>query len=346
MRITVLTYVEEGEGSREYDAVVPQVAKALRAHGHDVSILGVHADVNRLIAGLRRRKPDLVFNLLEMFGDDLHADIDVAGLLELLGVPYTGCGPGEYYLSQDKALGKRLLAYENLLYPRFAVFSDEEGLETGGNLRMPLFVKPLRSDASIGIGADSLVTDAMTLLKRVQKIRTELKDASLAEEYIDGREFYVGVIGNAQPRALPPVEVDFTGYPEDKPRVLGSKAKWDERSAEFKGTKSVLADIPDELRARLQQVAVAAYRALRVRDYGRVDLRMTEAGDIYVIEVNASCYLERSSEFAMAAEAGGLPYEALIAEIVTLAQERQGMVPRRRLTGGTNHASRGSSPVP
>jgi D-alanine-D-alanine ligase len=330
MRITVLTYVDDGEGARTYDAVVPQVAKALRKLGHTVSVLGVHADVNRLIRGLRRRTPELVFNLLEMFGDDLHADIDVAGLLDLLGVPYTGCGPGEYYLSQDKALGKRLLAYEGLLYPRFAVFSDEAGLETGGNLRMPLFVKPLRSDASIGIGSDSLVSDATALLKRVEKIRTELKDASLAEEYVDGREFYVGVLGNGQPRALPPIEVDFTGFPEGKPRVLGSKAKWDERSAEFKGTRSVLAELPDELRAKLQQVAVAAYRAVRVRDYGRVDLRMTEAGDIYVIEVNASCYLERSGEFAMAAAAAGLEYEALIGEIVTLARERNGLTRRRR----------------
>ena len=168
MRITVLTYVEEGERSRSFDAVVPQVARALRALGHKVSILGVHADVNRLIRGLRRRRPELVFNLLEMFGDDLHADIDVAGLLELLDLAYTGCGPGEYYLSQDKALSKRLLAYEQLLYPRFAVFSDETGLETGGNLRMPLFVKPLRSDSSIGIGSDSLVHDAEALRYLIQ----------------------------------------------------------------------------------------------------------------------------------------------------------------------------------
>ena len=330
MRITVLTYVEDGEKARTYDPVVPQVAKALRALGHEVSVLGAHSDLDRMIRGLRRRAPDLVFNMLEMFGDDLHADIDVAGLLELLGLAYTGCGPGEYYLSQDKALCKRLLAYEGLLYPRFAVFSDDAGLETGGNLRMPLFVKPLRSDASIGIGSDSLVSDTTALLKRVERIRTELKDASLAEEYVDGREFYVGVLGNGQPRALPPIEVDFTGFPEGKPRILGSKAKWDERSAEFKGTKSVLADLPDELRARLQQTAVSAYRAVRVRDYGRVDLRMTEAGDIYVIEVNASCYLERSSEFAMAAGAAGLDFRAMIGEIVSLAKERHGGRRRRR----------------
>jgi D-alanine-D-alanine ligase len=323
MKITVLTYLDrEDENSKEYEAVVPQVAKALRSLGHRVSILGVHADVKRLIAGLSRRKPDLVFNLMEMFGDNVFGDIPVAGLLDLLGLKYTGSGPGELYLSQDKGLTKKLLAFEEILYPRFAVFSRQQAFETGGNLRMPLFVKPLRSDSSIGIGGKSLVHDAGALMERVAVIRKELNDSALAEEFIDGREFYVGVLGNSQPRALPPVEVDFTGFPEGAPKVLDSKAKWDERSKEFKGTKSVMANLPDELRARLQKVAVDAYRALRVRDYGRVDLRLTDTGDIYVLEVNASCYLERSSEFAMSAAAAGIEYPKLIERIVELAQER------------------------
>jgi D-alanine-D-alanine ligase len=150
-----------------------------------------------------------------------------------------------------------------------------------------------------------------------------LDDAALAEEYIEGREFYVGVLGNGPTaRALPPVEIDFTGFPEGVPKVMDSKAKWDERSKEYKGTRSVLATIPDELRARLQKVAVDAYRALRVRDYGRVDIRLTETGEIYVLEVNASCYLEKSSEFAMAAAAAGLDYPRLIEQIFNLALER------------------------
>jgi D-alanine-D-alanine ligase len=162
------------------------------------------------------------------------------------------------------------------------------------------------------------------LMERVAVIRKELNDSALAEEYIEGREFFVGVLGNAQPKALPPVEVDFTGFPEGVPKVLDSKAKWDERSKEFKGTKSVMANLPDELRARLQKVAVDAYRALRVRDYGRVDLRLTDTGDIYVLEVNASCYLERSSEFAMSAAAAGIEYPKLIERIVQLALDRYG----------------------
>ena len=323
MKITVLTYLDsEDESSREFDPVVPQVARTLRRLGHRVSILGVHGDVKRLIAGLARRKPELVFNLMEMFGDNVFGDIPVAGLLDLLGVRYTGSGPGELYLSQDKGLTKKLLAFEDILYPRFAVFSREAAFETGGNLRMPLFVKPLRSDASLGIGGKSLVHDAVALMERVTAIRKELDDSALAEEYIEGREFYVGVLGNAQAKALPPVEVDFTGFPEGVPKVMDSKAKWDERSKEYKGTKSVIANLPDELRARLQKVAVDAYRALRVRDYGRVDLRLTDTGDIYVLEVNASCYLERTSEFAMAAAAMGLDYPRLIERIVNLASER------------------------
>ena len=323
MKITVLTYLDsESESSKEYDPVVPQVARTLRRLGHRVSVLGVHGDVKRLIAGLSRRKPDLVFNLMEMFGDNVFGDIPVTGLLELLGVRYTGSGPGELYLSQDKGLTKKLLAFEDILYPRYAIFSRQASFETGGNLRMPLFVKPLRSDASLGIGGKSLVNDAAALMERVAAIHKELEDSALAEEYIDGREFYVGVLGNAQPKALPPIEVDFTGFPEGVPKVMDSKAKWDERSKEYKGTKSIVATLPDELRARLQKVAVDAYRALRVKDYGRVDLRLTDTGDIYVLEVNASCYLEKGSEFAMAAAASGMDYPRLIERIVNLASER------------------------
>jgi D-alanine-D-alanine ligase len=325
LKITVLTYLDsEDENSKEYDPVVPQVARTLRRLGHRVSILGVHGDVNRLIAGLKRRRPDLVFNLMEMFGDNVFGDIPVTGLLDLLGLRYTGSGPGELYLSQDKGLTKKLLAFEDILYPRFAVFSRDTAFETGGNLRMPLFVKPLRSDASLGIGGKSLVHDGVALMERVTAIRKELDDSALAEEFIDGREFYVGVLGNSQAKALPPVEIDFTGFPEGVPKVMDSKAKWDERSKEYKGTNSVMAQIPDELRARLQKVAVDAYRALRVRDYGRVDIRLTDTGDIYVLEVNASCYLEKSSEFAMSAAAAGMDYPRLIEQIVNLALERFG----------------------
>jgi D-alanine-D-alanine ligase len=323
VNITVLTYLDDGENSKEYDPVVPQVARTLRKLGHRVSVLGAHGDVKRLITGLSRRKPDLVFNLMEMFGENVFGDIPVTGLLDLLGLDYTGSGPGELYLSQDKGLTKKLLAFEDILYPRFAVFSRDTAFETGGNLRMPLFVKPLRSDASLGIGGKSLVQDWTGLMERVTAIRKELDDAALAEEFIEGREFYVGVIGNSQPKALPPVEIDFTGFPEGVPKVMDSKAKWDERSKEYKGTRSVLAQLPDELRARLQKVAVEAYRALRVRDYGRVDIRLTDTGDIYVLEVNASCYLEKNSEFAMAAAAAGLDYSRLIERIVDLALARR-----------------------
>ncbi|HWE37567.1 MAG TPA: hypothetical protein VG406_13445 [Isosphaeraceae bacterium] len=321
MRITILTHVDE-EGSKAYDAVVPQVARALKAGGHNPSILGVHDDLGRLVSGLKRRKPDLVFHLLECFGDELIGDVQVAGVLDLLKLPYTGGGPAELSLRTDKALAKKVLAYDEIRVPDFAVF-DRDGFETGGNLRMPLFVKPLKADASLGIdGKRSLVHDADALMTRVAAIRKSFDGAALAEEYIEGREFYVGVLGNGEPIAFPPIEMDFGGLPDGLPRVLDGKAKWAEDSPEYRGTRPVLAELPDDLRARLQEVSLAAYRALKVRDYGRVDLRLTDAGDIYVIEVNASCYLESSGEFAAAAAAAGIDYETLINRIADLAAER------------------------
>ncbi|HET8632750.1 MAG TPA: hypothetical protein VFL88_01285 [Gemmatimonadales bacterium] len=325
MKITVLTSVETVRPTQEdLDVVVAQVVRALRKLGHSVSVLPLFSDVPEFIKGLSRRKPELVFNMAEMFGDSVMGDMLVAALLETQEVRYTGGGPGDLYLSQDKGLSKKLLDYEGILYPRFAVFSQSEGFETGGNLRMPLFVKPLRADASIGIAANSLVHDTGALMKRVAAIHRDLNDAALAEEYIEGREFYVGILGNSKPMAMPPVEVDFTGFPEDQPKILDSRAKWNIRSREYKGTNSVIAELPDELRARLIKVSLDAYRALRVRDYGRVDLRLTGTGEIYVLEVNASCYLEETAEFAMAARAAGMSYEEMIGKIVDAALERYG----------------------
>ncbi len=325
MKITVLTYLDR-EGDREHDVVVDQVAEALRQGGHKPSVLGVHGDLKRLIGGLSRRKPGLVFNLMETFGEDQLGLTGVVGLLDLMKLHYTGGGPGEMFLQEDKALTKKLLAFDGIAYPDFAVFTQNADLETGGRLRMPLFVKPLRMDASIGIDGHSLVHSAREMMERVIAIHEKVHDAALVEEYIEGREFYVGVLGNPNPTAFPPIEMDFSKLPADRPHILDARAKWSEHSVEYKGTEAVLPELPDELRARLQKVALDAYRALRVRDYGRIDMRLTETGDIYVIEVNASCYLERSSEFARAAAAAGIDYPTLINRIVeeALARTKRG----------------------
>ena len=321
MKITILTHLEK-ENAKTYDVVVDQVADALRQRGHKVSILGVHGDLMKLRTGLARRKPDLVFNLMETFGDSQLGAVGLAGLLDLLGMPYTGGGPGEIYIQEDKALTKKLLAFDGIRYPEYALFSPDADLETDGHLRMPLFVKPLRMDASIGIDARSLVRSTSEMMERVLDIHRRVKDSALVEEYVEGREFYIGVLGNQMPQAFPPIEMDFSGLPEGVPRVLDAKAKWDEKSPQYKGTRAVVADLPEELRARLQKVALDAYRALRVRDYGRIDLRLTDAGDVYVIEVNASCYLEQSGEFVTAARAAGIEYPDLIQHIVENSCQR------------------------
>ncbi len=323
MKITIITHLQKEQKERSYDKVVDQVAAALRENGHEVDIFGVHNDTRKLIDGLEERKPDLVFNLMETFGKTQLGAVGVVGLLDLLGVPYTGVGPGEMFLQEDKSITKKLLAFEQIAFPDFAVFSVDKDLETGGNLHFPLFVKPLRMDASIGINGKSVVHSTKELMQRVSAIH-KLKDSALVEEFIEGREFFVSVLGNQSPKALPAIEVDFSGLPEGVPHVLDSKAKWDKNSPQYKGTKSVFpTDLSDELVAKLGQVAVSTYRALKVRDYGRVDLRMSATGQIYVLEVNASCYLDQESEFAMAAAKAGITYPQLVQQIAELALERQ-----------------------
>jgi len=322
MHVTVLTNADPDDGS--LDEAVTQVVDALTELGHRADVLDVGDDAVELATELRARRPGLVFNLAEGHGGDDWADAPVVGLLELMGIAYTGSAARALYITQQKVLTKKILAFEGIATPKFAVFTRSDGFETGGNLRLPLFVKPVRGDASLGIDAKaSLVSDMTGLLERVRIIHEEIEDSALAEEFVAGREFYVGVLGNEAPVALPVVEMDFSGLPEGALHIADFDAKWEEGTAQFRGTRSVLADLPDQTRAQLQEIAVRAYRALDIHDYGRIDMRLTDAGEVFVLEANANCYLERSAEFARAAEAHGIDYVPLIGRIVELATKRK-----------------------
>jgi D-alanine-D-alanine ligase len=341
LKITLLANLESPEAKP--DVVVGQISEALTSLKHEVKVLATFDDIDFIVSELKRHRPDLVFNLFESFGNEvIGGQMGVTGLLDLLELPHTGGGAGELYLQEDKALAKKLLAYEQILYPDFAIFAPNSEFETGGKLRMPLFVKPLRMDASIGIDEKSLVRNTGELMERVVKIHKDLGDAALAEEYIEGREIYVGVLGNLDPVALPPVEIDFSGLPDGSLKVMDSQAKFDTKSERYQGTRAVVAELDPALRAKLQKVTLDAYRALRVRDYGRLDLRLTESGEIYVIEVNASCYLEQQGEFVMAAAAAGMEYPQLIGRIVDLAIERWKQ--RKTASHTVGNTSRGKRP--
>ena len=308
------------------DPVLDELQGAIESNGHTMRRLTVDASVEPLIPELTNERPDLVFNIAESFGGRSALESNVAALLNLLGLHYTGSSPAGLILAGDKTLTKKVLTFHGILTARFAtVFRGS--VDWAGDIDFPLIVKPPQEDASLGITQKSIVNDIQELLNTISSLQSEYQSPVLAEEFIDGREFYVGVIGNSDVQALPIMELDFSGYPEGKPKIASWEAKWgddgDEKGAEFEGTKSVFpTDLSEDLTARMQKVAIDAFNALRLRDYARVDLRMTAKEEIYVIEVNPNCYLEKNAEFATAARKNGLEYPALIERIIDLAAAR------------------------
>jgi D-alanine-D-alanine ligase len=308
------------------DPVIAQIETALQAGGHDVKKLVVDNVVEPLITALSADKPDLIFNIAESFAGKSALESNIAALLNLQGLRYTGSSPAGLILAGDKTLTKKILTFHGILTAKFAtVFRG--AVDWAGEIEFPLILKPPQEDASLGITQKSIVNNVQELLEKISSLQEEYQGPVLAEEFIDGREFYVGVIGNSDVKALPIMEMDFTGYPEGRPKIASWEAKWgdegDEKGAEFEGTKSIFpTDVSEELATRMQQVAVDAFQALRLRDYARVDLRVTAKGEIYVIEVNPNCYLEQSAEFASAAAKDGIDYNALINRIVELASAR------------------------
>jgi D-alanine-D-alanine ligase len=308
------------------DPVLAQIRAALEAAGHSVASIAVDRDLTVTVRALRDAKPDLVFNLAESFDGKSALESSVAGLLNLLDLRYTGSSPAGLLLAGDKSISTRMLRANGVRTPDSATLF-RGAIESAGKLNFPLIVKPPQEDASLGITNKSVVKDLEELFEQLDALQAEYASPILVEEFVEGREFYVGVLGNAQPEALPIMEMDFTGFPADKPRIASWAAKWgddgDEKGAEFSGTKSVFPeDLDDELVERIQGVAVDAFKALRLRDYARVDMRVDAKGEVYVLEINPNCYLEKDAEFARAARKAEIEYDALIARIVELATAR------------------------
>jgi D-alanine-D-alanine ligase len=275
------------------------------------------------LLSLARSEADLVFNLTEAFDGDDTKDFHVAAFLELIGKRYTGAGPRGLYLAQDKALAKKIFSFHGIRMPAFAV-SYRGKLDYVDDLSLPLIVKPATEDGSVGIDCGSVVNSVKELMERLSYIQETFDCPALVEEFIEGREIYVGVLGNDKPRALPAVELDLSKLPKDMPRIAGKEVKWDKGTDAYELTKSAAAqDLSDEIRKRLAETAVATYRALKLRDYGRIDMRLKKDGSIYVIEANPNPWLAGEAELAIAAREAGKSYTELIGEIVDLAMARE-----------------------
>ena len=329
MNVTLLHGIDAVEPPPE-DPVLEQIESALRALDHVPTRVAVGGDVSTVIDALRASEPAIVFNLAESFDGKSALESNVAALLNLVGLRYTGSSPAALLMAGDKSLTKKVLSFHKILTPEFATVY-RGALDHVGDLTFPLIVKPPQEDASVGVTTKSVVRDIRELLGTMDALQREFQSPVLVEEFVDGREFYVGVLGNVDPLALPIIELDFSAFPPDRPKVASWEAKWGEggtgdageSGAEFTGTRSVFpTDLSEELIERMQKVAVEAFNALRLRDYGRVDLRVTPEGGIYVIEVNPNCYLEKTAEFSRAASETGLAHDALIARIIELAQAR------------------------
>lgn len=319
LKIAVLHYQPAGEDA---DPVVGHISAALAELGHQAVTIGVHDRVFDILSEIEKSQCDLVFNVCETFADDYRLEVNVAALMEMARVKYTGSGTAGLLLAQDKILTKQLLDYHEVLTPRFATF-DGEAFEANGRMTFPQIVKPARSDASLGIGTHSVVNDWEELTKRVREIRKEFQDEALAEEFIEGREVYVAVLGTStKPEILPVVELDFGDWDQSRPKVSDREVKFGPESAG--SSRLVMAkDLSNDLKSRLERSALLAFRALKLKDYARIDFRISDrTGEPYLLEANPNPYLEKNSELAMAAGARGLSYTQLIGRIVDSAASR------------------------
>ncbi len=298
-----------------------EISEALEKLGHEPFYQVLDGGKQSLFS-LSRCGADLVFNLTESYAGDDTMDMNIAAYMDLIGLPYTGTGARGLFLGQEKAVAKKLFQFHGVNTPFFAT-SYKGMLDHSHDIKFPLIVKPTSEDGSIGIDGNSVVGSVKELMERIHYIHEEFDSPALIEEYIDGREIYAAVLGNGNPEILPLIELDLSKLPEGAPRVACQDVKFDRETEAYKLTKSApVEDLDEEVAQKLQSTARLAFNALRFQDYGRIDMRLNDKNEVYVIEANPNPWLASSQEFAMAGKKSGRNYTQLIGEIVDLAWAR------------------------
>lgn len=306
------------EWRMEYDVV-----QTLRALGHELRVIGVHDDLTPIRSTIEDFKPSIVFNLMEAFNDVVVFDQNVVSYLELLKMPYTGCNPRGLTLSRDKALAKKLMAYHRIPVPDFLVVPLGRKVNLPKRLKFPLIVKSLTYESSTGISQASVVENDDQLARRVQFIHDAIQTPAIVEQFIDGRELYVGVIGNDRLQVFPVWEMSFSKMPENNWRIATERVKWSVKYQKKHGIDTAEAGLEQDVAAKVQHVAKRVYKALDLTGYARVDLRMTPTGDLFVIEANPNPQLAQGEDFAESARRAGVSYARLIERIIALGLQWQ-----------------------
>ncbi len=304
---------EKEEWRAEYDVV-----STLRAMGHDVWPVGVRSEVGVIRKAIEEHQPHVAFNLLEEFDGYPHFDQHVVSFLELMKQKYTGCNPRGLTLARDKALTKQILYYHRIRAPRFAVFPPNRMVRPSKRLIYPLFVKSVSDEGSAGISQASVVRDDEKLKERVEFIHRQNQTSAIVEEFIEGREIYVGVIGNQNLQTYTPWEMVMKNLPEGAPVIATGKAKWDVEYQKKIGLETIPAGLEPKTKKELQRISKRIYRILGLNGYARIDYRLTEGGRIYALEVNPNPHIARNEDFADSAEHCKVKYNALLQKIMTL----------------------------
>ena len=296
-----------------------EVRKTLTDLGHKVVPYGIHNDIEPFLKLVREEQPDLVFNMSEAFSGKRDLEPNMTALLQLMGVPFTGAGPMSLQLCKDKGLTKVILDYHGVLTPKFLVARKSKAIPSLKKFPFPAFIKPLQLESSEGISLSSYVENEEQACARVEFIHNKYEVDVIIEEFIDGREVYVSILGNEKLNVFPPREMFFKHIPEDEPKFATYKTKWDQAYRKKWGIDSGWATKMNETEEKkLQETCKKIYRLLQIQGFGRIDLRIKNNGDIYFIEANPNPSIAKTEDYALSANRGGLGYQDLISKIVSL----------------------------
>lgn len=329
-KLRVAALVREGlappEAATTYDVDNPpewkmefDIIATLRESGHEVRPISLFDDLTPVRECILNWKPHVAFMMLEEFHGVAQYDHAIVSYLELMKQRYTGCNARGLLLSHDKALSKKIMNYHRIPTPRFAVYRRGKKVRPTARMQYPILVKSATEDASFGISQNSIVHSDAALVERVEFVHGSIGTDALAEEFIEGRELYVGVIGNTRLQTFPVWEMLFTKMPDDVAHIATARVKWNTQYQKKHGIETAAAKgLSPEQIAKIESICKRVYRVLNMSGYGRIDLRMKPDGAVYVIEANANPNLEYGEDFAESADAFGVKFEQLLHRIIRL----------------------------